>query len=45
MNLLVGDDKITNMLIDAVDYLQMVKAYQNELNEFKQIRKKYLLYN
>jgi uncharacterized protein YbbC (DUF1343 family) len=45
MNLLVGDDKITNMLINAVDYLEMVKAYQNELNEFKQIRKKYLLYN
>lgn len=45
MNRLVGDDKITEMLNNAVDYREIVKYYENELNQFKQIRTKYLLYN
>lgn len=45
MNRLVGDDKITEMLNNGVDYLDILKYYQNELNQFKQLRTKYLLYN
>lgn len=45
MNRLVGDDKITEMLNNAVDFREMVKYYENELNQFKQLRTKYLLYN
>lgn len=45
MNRLVGDDKITEFLNNAVDYREIIKYYENELNQFKQIRTKYLLYN
>jgi len=45
MNLLIGDDKITDLLNSGIDYQTMVNLYQNELNQFKQIRNKYLLYN
>lgn len=45
MNRLVGDDKITKMLIEATPYEEIVKTYQDELNNFKQLRTKYLLYN
>lgn len=44
MNRLIGDDKITEKLNNAVDYREIVKSYENELNQFKQIRTKYLLY-
>lgn len=45
MNLLVGDEKITEFLNSATDYKEIVNYYQDELHQFKQIRKKYLLYN
>lgn len=45
MNLLAGDDKITEFLNSAADYREIVNYYQDELNKFKQTRKKYLLYN
>ncbi len=45
MNLLIGDDNITVLLISGTDFQIIVNLYQNELNQFKQIRNKYLLYN
>ncbi|MGB9664648.1 MAG: exo-beta-N-acetylmuramidase NamZ family protein [Ignavibacteria bacterium] len=45
MNLLVGDEKVTELLNSAEDYKEIVNYYQYKLTEFKQIRKKYLLYN
>ncbi len=45
MNLLTGDDKVTNLLNSAAHYNEIVNYYQADLNQFKQIRKKYLLYN
>ncbi|MCX8056827.1 MAG: DUF1343 domain-containing protein [Ignavibacteria bacterium] len=44
MNRLLGDDKITDMLERAVDYRKIVKYYEKELNQFKKLRTKYLLY-
>jgi len=45
MNLLIGDDNITMLLNSGTDFQIIVNLYQNELNQFKQIRNKYLLYN
>lgn len=45
MNLLIGDDKITELLNSGTDFQTIVNLYQEELNKFKQIRNKYLLYN
>jgi len=45
MNLLIGDDNITVLLNSGTDFQIIVNLYQNELNQFKQIRNKYLLYN
>ncbi len=45
MNRLVGDDKVTQMLNNAVNYKEIVKYYEEELNQFKKLRTKYLLYN
>jgi len=43
--LLIGDDKITELLNSGTDFQTIVNLYQEELNKFKQIRNKYLLYN
>ncbi len=45
MNRLTGNDEITKMLDSAVDYTEIINKFQSELTNFKQIRKKYLLYN
>ncbi|MEJ5305481.1 MAG: DUF1343 domain-containing protein [Ignavibacteria bacterium] len=45
MNLLIGDDKITGLLNSGTNYKDIVSYYQDELNQFKQVRNKYLLYN
>ncbi|NPV12164.1 MAG: DUF1343 domain-containing protein [Ignavibacteria bacterium] len=45
MNLLVGDEKITELLNSGANYENIVSYYQDKLNQFKQVRNKYLLYN
>ncbi len=45
MNLLVGDDVITSLLNNASDYKEIIQTYQKELEQFKQLREKYLIYD
>jgi uncharacterized protein YbbC (DUF1343 family) len=40
----MGTDKIMNDLIKQVSVFEMEKSWQNDLNEFKKKREKYLLY-
>ncbi|MBK6505334.1 MAG: DUF1343 domain-containing protein [Ignavibacteria bacterium] len=41
---LAGTDKLRNMIISGRSYEDIISSYQNDLNDFKKIRKKYLLY-
>lgn len=45
MNLLVGDNQITEYLNSSTDLHTIINYYQKELEQFKIIRNKYLLYN
>jgi len=45
MNLLIGDGKITDLIESGANFEQIASAYQAELDEFKNKRNKYLLYN
>jgi uncharacterized protein YbbC (DUF1343 family) len=44
-NLLVGDESITEMILMNVDLSEIFKFWQSELDSFKKIRNKYLLYS
>ncbi len=41
---LAGTDKLRNMIISGKSYEEIISSYQEELNEFKNKRKKYLMY-
>ena len=43
-NLLAGTDKIMNLIKGGANGFQIRETYQNELEKFKLIRKKYLIY-
>ncbi len=43
-NIVMGTDKIMNMLKENVPVAKIKASWQDDLNEFKNIRKKYLLY-
>ena len=43
-NLLAGSDKLMNLIKGGANASQIRETYQNELKEFKVLRKKYLLY-
>ena len=43
-NIVMGTDKIMNMLKENVPVTKIKASWQDDLNEFKEIRKKYLLY-
>ncbi len=43
-NLLAGNDELQNQLKNGLTEAEIKKSWQEGLNEFKQIRKKYLLY-
>ncbi len=45
MNRLIGDEVVTQMILDGNNYDSIINYYESELNEFKQLRTKYLLYN
>lgn len=45
MNRLVGNDEITKLLENAIDYKVIIDKFEDELIQFKHLRKKYLLYN
>ena len=45
INLLAGSDKLMNLVKGGASPKQIRETYQNDLNEFKIIRKKYLLYD
>ena len=44
-NLLAGTDKIKNLIKGGANAVQIRETYQIELEEFKLIRKKYLIYD
>lgn len=44
MNRLIGDEFVTQMILDGSDYNSIINYYETELNKFKQLREKYLLY-
>ena len=44
-NLLAGTDKIMNLIKGGANGFQIRETYQNELEKFKLIRKKYLIYD
>ena len=41
---LAGDKSVRQKIIEGISGEEIIKSYQNELNGFKEIRKKYLLY-
>ncbi|MGB3016783.1 MAG: hypothetical protein WBC65_03180, partial [Ignavibacteria bacterium] len=41
---LAGTDTLRNMIISGRSYEDIISSYQNDLNKFKTVRKKYLLY-
>jgi len=41
---LAGDKSVRQKIIEGISGEEIIKSYQNELNDFKEIRKKYLLY-
>jgi uncharacterized protein YbbC (DUF1343 family) len=43
-NLLAGSDKLMNLVKGGANALHMSETYQGSLNDFKVVRKKYLLY-
>jgi uncharacterized protein YbbC (DUF1343 family) len=43
-NLLAGTDKIMNLIKGGANGFQIRETYQNDLEKFKLIRKKYLIY-
>jgi uncharacterized protein YbbC (DUF1343 family) len=42
---LAGTDRLRNMINSGKTYQQIIDSYLNELNEFKEKRQKYLIYN
>lgn len=44
-NLLAGSDKLMNLVKGGANATHIFETYQKDLNDFKIIRKKYLLYN
>lgn len=44
MNRLIGDEAITQMILDGKEFYSIINYYESELNDFKQLREKYLLY-
>jgi uncharacterized protein YbbC (DUF1343 family) len=44
-NLLAGTDKIMNLIKGGANGFQIRETYQKELEKFKLIRKKYLIYD
>jgi uncharacterized protein YbbC (DUF1343 family) len=43
-NLLAGSDKLMNLVKGGANALHISETYQTSLNDFKVVRKKYLLY-
>jgi uncharacterized protein YbbC (DUF1343 family) len=43
-SLLIGNDWVRTMILEGATVAEIMKEYQNEHNEFKKVRKEYLIY-